>query len=172
MVKHLLQVRATKLGFSVSATTRKPREGEEHGREYYFLTEEDFRAKVARGEFLEHEEVYKGILYGTLISEVERLWAAGKAVLFDVDVLGGMQLKKRFGDKALAVFLRPPNKEVLMQRLRSRSTEVEHQLQERLNKAEFELGYEKDYDVVVVNDKLEDTFHRCETLVDDFISTP
>jgi guanylate kinase len=172
VVKHLLQVRDTKLGFSVSATTRKPREGEAHGREYYFLTEEDFRAKVARGEFLEHEEVYKGILYGTLISEVERLWAEGKAVLFDVDVLGGMQLKKRFGDKALAVFLRPPNKDVLMQRLRSRSTEVEHQLQERLNKAEFELGYEKDYDVVVVNDKLEDTFRRCETLVDDFISTP
>lgn len=172
VVKHLLQVRSGQLGFSVSATTRKPREGEQHGREYYFLTEEDFRSRVERGEFLEHEEVYKGILYGTLISEVERLWSEGKAVLFDVDVLGGMQLKKRFGDKALAVFLRPPNKEVLMQRLRSRSTEVEHQLQERLNKAEFELGYEKDYDVVVVNDKLDETFQRCEALVDAFIAAP
>lgn len=164
-------MRNSRLGFSVSATTRKPREGEEHGREYYFLSETDFRERVERGEFLEHEEVYKGILYGTLISEVERLWSEGKAVLFDVDVLGGMQLKKRFGDKALAVFLRPPNKEVLMQRLRARSTEVEHQLQERLNKAEFELGYEKDYDVVVVNDKLEDTFRQCEQLVDAFLAS-
>lgn len=107
------------LGFSVSATTRKPRAHEENGREYYFLEQSDFEAKVARGEFLEHEEVYNGIFYGTLNSEVERLWALGKTVIFDVDVAGGLRIKKQYGDHALAIFLRPPSIEILMERLKN-----------------------------------------------------
>jgi guanylate kinase len=172
VVKHLLEVRGSKLGFSISATTRKPRAGEMNGREYYFLEESDFRNRVAQGQFLEHEEVYQGIFYGTLHSEVERLWSEGRAVLFDVDVVGGVNLKKQFGDRALSVFLRPPSLEVLMDRLKKRSTEVEHQMRERLDKATFELQFEQQYDVTVVNDDLQETLHRCEALVDGFLSEP
>ena len=155
VVKHLLDVMSTKLAFSVSATTRSPRPGEVSGREYHFLQLEDFQNKIKNSEFLEHEEVYAGILYGTLWSEVQKIWAEGKAVVFDVDVKGGLALKRQFGEQALAVFLRPPSVEILLERLTKRSTEVEHQLQERLAKANFELSFENQYDVVVVNDILE-----------------
>jgi guanylate kinase len=161
---------STKLAFSVSATTRSPRPGEVSGREYHFLQLEDFQNKIKNNEFLEHEEVYAGILYGTLWSEVQKIWAEGKAVVFDVDVKGGLALKRQFGEQALAVFLRPPSVEILLERLTKRSTEVEHQLQERLAKANFELSFENQYDVVVVNDILEETFTKCENLVNDFLS--
>ena len=151
MVKHLLEVMSSKLAFSVSATTRSPRPGEVSGREYHFLQLEDFQNKIKNNEFLEHEEVYAGILYGTLWSEVQKIWAEGKAVVFDVDVKGGLALKRQFGEQALAVFLRPPSVEILLERLTKRSTEVEHQLKERLAKANFELSFENQYDVVVVN---------------------
>ena len=170
VVKHLLDVMSTKLAFSVSATTRSPRPGEVSGREYHFLQLEDFQNKIKNNEFLEHEEVYAGILYGTLWSEVQKIWAEGKAVVFDVDVKGGLALKRQFGEQALAVFLRPPSVEILLERLTKRSTEVEHQLQERLAKANFELSFENQYDVVVVNDILEETFTKCENLVNDFLS--
>lgn len=170
VVKHLLDVMSTKLAFSVSATTRSPRPGEVSGREYHFLQLEDFQNKIKNNEFLEHEEVYAGILYGTLWSEVQKIWAEGKAVVFDVDVKGGLALKRQFGEQALAVFLRPPSIEILLERLTKRSTEVEHQLQERLAKANFELSFENQYDVVVVNDILEETFTKCENLVNDFLS--
>src|SRR5688572_5481399 len=143
-----------KLGFSISATTRKPRPGEEDGREYHFLTSEAFESKIEQNEFLEHEEVYAGILYGTLWSEIRKVWDQNKAVVFDVDVQGGLSLKRRFKDDALAVFLRPPSVDILMERLRNRSTEVEHHLQERIAKANFELSFESQYDEVVVNDVL------------------
>ena len=158
-----------KLAFSVSATTRAPRPGEVSGREYHFLQLEDFKNKIENDQFLEYEEVYSGILYGTLYSEVEKIWSEGKAVVFDVDVKGGLALKEKFKDQALSVFLRPPSVEILLERLTKRSTEVEHQLKERIDKANFELGFEKEYDVVVVNDILEDTFKTCEKLVLDFI---
>lgn len=170
MVKHLLETMPDKLGFSISATTRKPRPGEENGREYFFLTTEDFERRIENNEFLEHEEVYAGILYGTLWSEVRRVWAENKAVVFDVDVQGGLSLKRRFKDNALAVFLRPPSVEILMERLKNRSTEVEHQLNERIAKANHELTYAGQYDVIVVNDVLEETFTRCEQLVTDFLN--
>ncbi len=157
-----------KLGFSVSATTRKPRPGEQNGREYFFMTEEEFREKIDEGAFLEHEEVYSGILYGTLWSEVKRIWSENRLVVFDVDVLGGLNLKKEFGEQALAIFLRPPSLDILLERLTKRSTEVEHELTERINKAQYELSFENQYDVVVVNDKIEETFERCENLVSDF----
>jgi guanylate kinase len=168
VVNHLLKT-MPKLGFSVSATTRKPRANETHGKEYYFLEEQDFQEKVARGEFLEHEEVYTGIHYGTLKSEVSRLWAEGKTVVFDVDVVGGMNIKKEYGNAALSVFLRPPSIEVLMERLRKRSTEVEHQLNMRIAKAQEELQYEDKYDVKIINDKLDETLKQAENIVQDFI---
>ena len=168
VVKHLMETLSDRLGFSVSATTRKPRPGEENGREYHFLTEEEFRRRVENKEFLEHEEVYSGILYGTLWSEVRKIWKENKMVVFDVDVKGGLNLKQEFGDQALAIFLRPPSVEVLMERLTKRSTEVEHELNERINKATYELSFENQYDVVVVNDILEETFERCESLVNNF----
>lgn len=161
-----------KLAFSVSATTRNPRPGEENGREYHFLDLNDFRNKIKEGAFLEHEEVYAGILYGTLWTEVRKIWAEGKAVVFDVDVKGGLNLKREFGDQALAVFLRPPSVDILMERLTKRSTEVEHQLQERIAKANYELSFEAQYDTVVVNDKLDETFATCEKLVSDFLAKP
>jgi guanylate kinase len=170
VVKHLLTTMPQKLGFSVSATTRKPRPGEIDGKEYHFLSVEDFEQKIEKNEFLEHEEVYAGILYGTLWSEIEKIWAQNKAVVFDVDVQGGLSLKRRFKENALAVFLRPPSVEILMERLRNRSTEVEHHLQERLAKANHELSFENQYDVVVVNDVLEDTFEKCESLVTKFLT--
>ena len=169
VVNHLLS-KMDDLEFSVSATTRKPRPGETHGKEYYFLEEEEFRSKVENKEFLEHEEVYKGLIYGTLYSELERIWAQGKTVVFDVDVVGGLNIKKKYGDNALAVFLRPPSVEILMERLRKRSTEVEHQLQERIDKAQEELTYEDKYDVVIVNDVLENTFAEAEHIVTYFLN--
>ncbi len=170
VVNHLLSI-MPELGFSVSATTRKPRENEMNGREYYFLDPEDFRQKLANDEFLESEEVYNGIFYGTLHSEVERLWSLGKTVIFDVDVAGGLRIKKKFGDNALAIFLRPPSIDILMDRLRKRSTEVEHQLQMRIDKAHYELQFENQYDLVLINDKLEDTLAKAEVIVRNFIKS-
>lgn len=170
VVKHLLRTMPDKLAFSVSATTRSPRPGEEDGREYHFLSLADFEKRIENNEFLEHEEVYAGILYGTLWSEVHKIWDQQRAVVFDVDVQGGLSLKRRFKEKALAIFLRPPSVDILMDRLRKRSTEVEHHLQERIAKANFELSFENQYDVVVINDVLEDTLQRCEQLVTDFLN--
>jgi len=168
VVKHLLSV-FPQLNFSISATTRAPRAGETHGKEYYFITQEEFERKIKQGEFLEYEEVYSGLYYGTLHSEVERIWEQGKIVVFDVDVKGGLNIKKQLGNNALAVFLRPPSVEILMQRLRNRSTEVEHELQMRINKANEELSYESQYEVVIVNDVLQKTLEESETIVKAFI---
>jgi guanylate kinase len=168
VVKHLLSV-FPQLNFSISATTRAPRAGETNGKEYYFITQEEFERKIKQGEFLEYEEVYSGLYYGTLHSEVERIWEQGKTVVFDVDVKGGLNIKKQLGNNALAVFLRPPSVEILMQRLRNRSTEVEHELQMRINKANEELSYESQYEVVIVNDVLQKTLEESETIVKAFI---
>jgi guanylate kinase len=168
VVKHLLSV-FPQLNFSISATTRAPRAGETHGKEYYFISQDEFERKIELGEFLEYEEVYAGLYYGTLHSEVERIWEQGKTVVFDVDVKGGLNIKKQLGKNALAVFLRPPSVEILMQRLRNRSTEVEHELQMRINKANEELSYESQYEVVIVNDILEKTLKESENIVRNFI---
>jgi guanylate kinase len=171
VVRHLLNVMSDELAFSVSATTRKQRPGETDGVDYYFFSEEAFRQKIKEGAFLEHEEVYHGLLYGTLKSEVERLWAAGKHVLFDVDVVGGLNIKKNFPEQTLAVFLRPPSMDILMKRLEKRRTEVEHQLRERIEKARTELEFEAQFDLVIVNDKLDDTFKKAEEVVKAFINS-
>jgi guanylate kinase len=170
VVNHLLKIMSDRLAFSISATTRKKRENEVDGKDYYFIDETSFREKLKNNEFLEHEEVYKGLLYGTLNSEVQRVWSSGKAVIFDVDVKGGINIKKQFGERALSVFLRPPSIEILMDRLKKRDTEVEHQLQERIEKARYELDFEDQFDVVIINDDLNETLLKAETIVSHFLS--
>lgn len=143
------------LGFSVSATTRLPREGEVNGRDYYFMSLDEFRKKLEHGAFIETEEVYSGLYYGTLKSEIDRLWAAGKNVIFDVDVKGGLALKKYFGADMLAIFVAVPSPEILRERLQQRGSETEESLNKRLAKAAYETTFSKDFDVVVVNDRMD-----------------
>ena len=168
IVKHLLSI-DERLAFSVSACTRKQRANEVHGRDYYFLTHEDFKNKIARDEFLEYEEVYGGNYYGTLKSEVERIWAQNRAVLFDVDVEGGLNIKKYFGHNALAVFVKPPDVVTLEKRLRERSTETEKTINMRIEKAVHELEYESKFEAILLNDYLEHALGEAERLVNDFL---
>ena len=168
IVKYLLKT-FPQLGFSVSATSRIIREGEMDGREYYFMSSVEFRLMIEQGKLLEWQEVYPGSYYGTQVSEVERISLKGQFPVFDVDVVGGLNIKKMFGKKALAIFIRPPSYEILELRLRSRATESEESLQKRLNKVNWELTFEKDFDNVIVNDKLEDAFHQTEILVKNFL---
>jgi len=170
IVKHLLSI-DHRLAFSVSACTRKQRANEAHGKDYYFLTVEEFKQKIANNEFLEYEEVYGGNFYGTLKSEVDRIWAQGKAVIFDVDVVGGLNIKEYFGDKALAIFVKPPSVEVLEQRLRYRSTETEETLRMRVDKAVHELDYETKFEHVLVNNNLDIALHEAEKLLNDFLKS-
>ncbi len=157
------------LGFSISACTRSPRgDHEKHGIDYYFLSAEDFRQRIANNEFAEWEEVYPGTYYGTLKSEIERLWSLGKHVLFDVDVKGGLALKQVYQEKALAVFVRVPSVEILEQRLRARGTESEESLAKRISKMNYELSFEPNFDVVLINDDLETTMAKAKELVEDF----
>jgi len=168
LVHHLLEHNPT-LGFSISASTRDKRgRKEEDGKDYYFLTPEEFKKKIDRDEFIEWEEVYAGNFYGTLKSEIERIWEQGKDVIFDVDVKGGINLKKYFGDKALAVFVKVPSLEVLEERLRKRSTESAASLSQRLFKAKFEMEFQDNFDVVLVNEDLEKTCREAQHLYDTF----
>ncbi len=169
IVKHILSV-DNRLAFSVSACTRNKRANEEHGKDYYFLSHEEFKQRIANNEFLEYEEVYGGNFYGTLKSEVDRIWAMGKAVIFDVDVEGGLNIKKHFGDKALAVFVKPPSVEVLEQRLRFRSTETEQTLRVRIDKAVHELQYENKFEYVLLNENLEEALVIAENLITEFLT--
>jgi guanylate kinase len=169
VVKHLLGTNSN-LEFSVSATTRKKRPNEVEGKDYYFLTQEEFESKLAHGEFLEYEQVYDGLYYGTLKSEIERIWNNGKSVIFDIDVVGGLNIKKIYGNKALAVFLRPPSVEHLMERLKNRETEVEHELEQRIGKANEELKFEKEFDIVLINNILAHTLKETESIVNYFLT--
>ncbi|MGM0619433.1 MAG: guanylate kinase [Bacteroidota bacterium] len=169
IVKHLLQ-QNLELEFSVSATSRQPRPGEIHGKDYYFIPENEFRKKIDNNEFLEWEEVYTGIFYGTLKSEVERIRNAGKSVIFDVDVVGGSNIKKFYGNEALAVFVKPPSVEELKNRLVNRSTESEEKIKMRVAKAEKELEFVNLFDVIIVNDDLPKAFKEAEKVVGGFLS--
>lgn len=155
IVKFLLE-KMPQLAFSISATSRPKRANEQHGKDYYFLAVEEFKKKLEGGDFLEWQEVYPNQFYGTLKSEVERLWGEGKIVIFDVDVLGGLNIKKIFGEKALSVFIQPPTVEELKNRLCGRGTETPESLKKRLDKAEYELSFAPQFDLIVVNDVLED----------------
>lgn len=158
------------LEFSVSATCRAPRGKEQHGKEYYFFTEEEFKRRIAAGEFLEYEEVYPGCFYGTLNSEVQRIWAEGKTVLFDVDVVGGLNIKKKFGNQALALFIQPPSVEALRERLQGRGTDSPEKIEQRVAKAEYELSFAPRFDTVIVNDRLDDALAEAERKVRDFLN--
>ena len=170
LVRHLLE-QDIPFGFSVSATSRLPRGAEQDGVDYYFLSEVEFREKIAQNAFLEYEEVYSGTFYGTLRSEVERLWAAGKHVLFDIDVVGGLNIKKQFPKECLALFVQPPSIEELEKRLRGRETDSEEIIQQRLAKATEELAYASQFDRVIVNDDLETAQQEVRKAIEQFLES-
>jgi guanylate kinase len=169
IVRHLLS-KYNNLGFSISACTRDRRgRNEVHGKDYYFLTPDDFKQRIDNNEFVEWEEVYPGGYYGTLKSEIERLWAAGKHVIFDVDVKGGLKLKEYFGERALAIFVKAPSEEAIKERLMMRGTETEDSLSKRLFKVKFEMSFQDRFDVILVNDNLEAALTKAEELVENFL---
>lgn len=162
-----------RLAFSVSATSRPPRGKEQDGVDYLFLSEEDFRSHIRAGDFLEYEEVYEDRLYGTLKSQVEEKLAAGMNVVFDVDVKGGINIKRHYGRKALSIFIQPPSIEVLRERLIGRNTDDMEQIEKRLAKAEYEMSFAKDFDHIIINDNLETAKQEAVTLLEGFlISNP
>ena len=168
-IVHYLLSKIPQLEFSISATTRESRGTEENNKDYYFVSKEEFLHKVAKHEFVEFEEVYSGTFYGTLKSEIQRIWDAGHHVVFDIDVEGGLRLKKKFGDDALAIFVQPPSLEVLIQRLGSRGTDSAEKLKERISKAGKELSYAERFDVILKNNDLQTACHEAEVLVKEFL---
>lgn len=168
IVKHLL-TKDLNLEFSISATSRGPRNNETDRKDYYFISNEEFQQKIENDEFLEWEEVYKGTCYGTLKSEVERIREQGKNVIFDVDVVGGLNIKKYYRNEALAVFVEPPSVEELRNRLRNRSTETEDKIQMRIAKAEHEMSFANQFDVILVNSNLEQACKEAENLIRKFL---
>lgn len=168
IVRHLLE-QVPDLKFSISATTRPKRDYEIDGKDYYFLTPEQFKERLANDEFLEWQEVYADQFYGSLKSEVERIWSNGQAVIFDVDVLGGLNIKKFYGDEALSVFIEPPTMEELENRLKNRGTETDASLKKRLAKAEYELSFAQQFDRIVLNDDLKTAQQEMIDLVRDFL---
>lgn len=169
IVRHLLAEENLKLDFSISATSRAPRGKEVHGQDYYFLDVAEFQENIRKENFLEWEEVYANNFYGTLKSELERIWSLGKHVVFDIDVVGGLNIKKQFPEETLAIFVKPPSIEEMERRLRGRQTDSEEKILERVAKAEKELTYAKDFDVVLVNDNLDVAKKEAFDLVADFI---
>lgn len=169
IVRHLL-TKYNNLGFSISACTRDRRgRNEIHGKDYYFLTPDEFKQRIDNNEFVEWEEVYPGGYYGTLKAEIERLWAEGKHVLFDVDVKGGLKLKEYFQDRALAIFVKAPSEESIKERLMARGTETEDTLSKRLFKVKFEMSFQNRFDVILINDDLQTALNEAEKLVENFI---
>lgn len=168
-IVHALLKRMNGLAFSISACSRNPRGDEKHGEDYYFLGIDEFKEKIEEGAFIEWEEVYTNHFYGTLKSEVDRLWAENKVVLFDVDVYGGINLKKYFGASALSLFIKPPSIEVLEKRLHKRQTDSEDKIQLRLKKAKEEMSNSEFFDKVVVNHDLEPTIQEIENIVKEYI---
>lgn len=169
IINHLLQ-QDLNLAFSISATSRPPRGTERDGVEYFFLTPDEFRERIARDEFLEYEEVYPGRFYGTLKSQVEKQLAVGQNVVFDVDVVGGCNIKKYYGERALSVFIQPPSVEELRLRLVGRGTDAPEVIEDRVAKAEYELGFAPQFDVVVVNDNLEEAQQRAYDVIRNFLN--
>ncbi|WP_149241248.1 guanylate kinase [Dyadobacter sp. 32] len=171
IVRHLLKKFPALLAFSVSASTRERRDHEVDGKDYYFLQKKDFRERIANNEFAEWEEVYAGNYYGTFKTEIERLWAEGKHVLFDVDVKGGLKLKEIYREKALAIFVKVSSEGEIIRRLSERGTETPKSLETRLGKVRYELSFEDKFDITLVNDNLNDTLSRAEEIVMEFIAS-
>lgn len=155
--------------FSISATTRPPREYEQEGKDYYFLSADSFREKILSQSFLEWEEVYPGRFYGTLREEVERILQAGRCPIFDVDVEGGLNIKEKYGDQAVSIFIMPPSRETLKERLRKRGTESDTDIEKRYTKAEIEMDYAEQYDYIVVNDELEEAVSQLLNIVNSHL---
>ncbi|MBC5774116.1 guanylate kinase [Pontibacter sp. KCTC 32443] len=171
IVKHLLSVNPN-LSFSISACTRDKRgRTEVNGKDYYFITPEDFKNRIANDEFVEWEEVYEGAFYGTLKSEIERIWASGKHAILDVDVKGGLSIKHFYKERALAVFVKPPSIEELANRLQARNTDSASSISSRVFKAKFEMEFEDQFDEVIVNDNLETACSKAEKLVNEFLNS-
>ena len=171
IVRHLLKT-FDELSFSVSATTRPPRKGEVDGKDYYFLSEKKFKKKIEKEKFVEWEEVYPGKYYGTLKKEVKRIWKKGKHIVFDIEVKGATNIKNYFGDKALAVFIKPPSMKELMRRLENRDTENSTTIKVRMARAKLEMTYEHNFDKVLVNDDLEIALKEAEERIAEFINQP
>ena len=169
-IVHHIMDKYPDIEFSVSATSRSPRGEEKDGVDYYFLSEEEFRARIAENGFVEHEEVYPGRFYGTLKSEIKRIWDAGHVVIFDVDVKGGVNLKKYFGKDALSVFIQAPSVEVLRERLVKRGTDSPEDIEKRVAKAAEEMTYAPQFDHILINDDLQQAFEEAEALVSHFLS--
>jgi len=169
IVHHLLGQNGLNLDFSISATSREKRGNEVDGKDYYFISLDQFKSHIEADEFVEWEEVYTNNFYGTLKTEVQRIWAEGKHAIFDIDVVGGLRIKKKFPESTLAVFVKAPSIEVMEHRLRARSTDSEEKIKERITKAEREIVYAKDFDIVLVNDNLETAKKEATTLIEKFI---
>lgn len=170
LVRHILKTYPDKIGFSISATSRAKRGVEVNGKDYHYLSVDEFKQRVANNEFLEWEEVYADTHYGTLKSEVEKIWATGRAVIFDIDVEGGLNLKNQFKENALAVFVMPPSIKILEERLHSRSTDSKESIARRIAKAEKELKTAELFDVFILNENLEEACAKAEELVSDFLN--
>ena len=168
MVKHLLSNYPNRFELSVSCTTRAPRGQEVNGREYYFISVEEFQQRIAGDEFIEYEQVYDGLYYGTLKTEIERIEKAGHQVLFDVDVKGGLNLKRILGDKAVSVFICPPSIEELRRRLEGRGDTSAEMIEKRLAKAAYEMSFKPQFDRVIVNDDLQSAFSQLDSLITEF----
>jgi len=168
IVKKLLE-QSLPLAFSISATSRTKRDGEKENIDYYFITPEDFKKKIGEKAFIEWEEVYQGCFYGTLKSEIERIWADRKTVVLDMDVIGGLNVKKMYETKALSIFIKPPDMETLTERLKRRGTESEDSLQQRINKANFELSFANQFDIIIINDHFESACQEVLDVVSNFI---
>ncbi|MGK0406262.1 MAG: guanylate kinase [Roseivirga sp.] len=169
LVRHLLEQEELELAFSISASSRMARGEEVNGKDYYFLSDEDFSKRVLKGDFIEWEEVYAGTKYGTLRSEVERIWSEGKTVIFDIDVVGGLNLKSLYGDNALAIFVMPPSEDELGKRLRGRNTDSEDKIRQRLAKARKEIGRSDRFDHILVNRELDLAKKEAESLLKVFL---
>lgn len=170
IITELMKENELKLGFSISATSRQPRGEEKNGKEYFFLTEDEFKDNVSKGNFVEWEEVYAGVCYGTLVSEVERITCAGNNLIMDVDVKGALNIKKRYGEEVLTIFVMPPSKEILEQRLRSRGTDSEETILKRLQKSEYEMSFAPEFDFTVINDNLEEAVKEVDSKIRKFIT--
>ena len=169
IVNHILGLHP-EIEFSISATSRAPRGQEQHGKEYYFFTADEFRQMIAEDKFVEHEEVYPGSFYGTLRSEVERIWAKGHVIVFDIDVQGGVNLKRIFGEQAFSIFIQAPSVEVLRERLVGRNTDTPEAIEKRVAKAASEMEFAAGkFDHVLVNDDLQTAFAEAESIIDEFL---
>ena len=169
IVKELLK-QFPQFEFSISATSRQPRGAEQNGVDYFFLSQEEFRQKVQADEFVEWEEVYNGTCYGTLKSEMQRIWQKGNVIIFDVDVMGGINLKRIFGENACSIFIMPPSVEVLRERLIGRGTDSMETIEKRVAKAEFEISKAPEFDNVVINDVLDTAVAQTESIINDFLA--